>query len=75
MNRSAAVAPKQAAGDDGGPAGLLQPVSKHERDHHAYRRGSFVFESGHGVIRLRLTQTPAPSGLTRGRPRAERKRR
>ena len=53
MNRSAAVAPEQAAGDDGGAAGLLQPVAEHERDHHAYRRGTFVCLSGHGVIRLR----------------------
>ena len=45
---------EQAAGDDGGAAGLLQPVAKHERDHHAYCRGTFVFKSGHGVIRLRF---------------------
>ena len=32
---------EQAAGDDGGAAGLLQPVAEHERDHHAYRRGTF----------------------------------
>ena len=55
MNRSAAVAPEQAAGDDGGAAGLLQPVAEHERDHHAYRGGTFVCLSGHGVIRLRLS--------------------
>src|SRR6185369_11706337 len=55
-------------GDDGGAAGLLQPVTEHERDHHAYRRGTSICLNGHGVIRLRLRHTPAPSELTRGWP-------
>jgi hypothetical protein len=40
-------------------------VAEHERDHHAYCRGTFVFECGHGVIRLRCGHTPAPSEVTR----------
>src|ERR1700733_7456856 len=48
---------EQAAGDDSGTDRLLQPVAKHERQHHANRGGAPVDLSGHGVIRLR---TPAP---------------
>jgi DNA-directed RNA polymerase specialized sigma24 family protein len=43
---------EKTAGDDGGAAGLFEPVPEHERNHHAYRRGTFVDLSAHGVIRL-----------------------
>ena len=65
----------RVSGDDRGTDRLLQPMAEHERDHHAYRRGTFICLNGHGVIRLRLRHMPAPSELTRGQPRAERKRR
>jgi hypothetical protein len=44
---------EKSGNDGGGAQRLIQPVTKHERDHQAYRRGTFAIQSGHGVIRPR----------------------
>jgi hypothetical protein len=45
--------PQQAAGNDRSTGRLVQPVPKHEGQHHTYRGGALIDLSGHGVIRLR----------------------
>jgi len=52
--------PQQAAGNDSGADRLLEPVTKHERQHHANGGEALVDRGGHGVIRVRLARTPAP---------------
>ena len=44
---------QQAGGDDSRADRLVEPVTKHEGQHHANRGGAVVALSGHGVIRLR----------------------
>ena len=76
MNRSAAVAPSKPPATMAARDRLFEPVTEHERHHHAYRRGTLFDLSGHGVIRLRFARTPAPSEWTqRTANRAERRRR
>ena len=53
MNRSATVAPSRPRDDGRGEHRLMQPVTKHEGQHHTDRGGALVELSGHGVIRLR----------------------
>jgi len=54
MNRSATSRTQQAAGDGRSGQGLIEPVAKHERDHHADRgRARLLTDAVMAVIRLR----------------------
>ena len=70
---------QQSAGDDGRAGGLFKPVAEHKRNHHAYRRGTFVDLCGHDLIRLRVFRARRPhlngrSGRPIGRTQASLKK-